>query len=321
MEEKSFEELYNESLNEKRFDKTVTGTVIGISSKGEIFVDFGYKADGIIPKKEYSDNESLNPKDEFKEGDTITADVLKWNDGLGNVLLSYRKLKRREEAIKEKAARIERAKQREIEKQKREEEKIERAKNIEEFWNNLKAGQSFVGTVSKIADYGMFIDLGLVRGLLHISEIVWDKAEKLEDKFEVGNEIEVKIKSFNKEEGKIALEYPLKPENPWFALVGKYNVNDIVTCNVTKFAAFGAFVEIEKGLEGLVHNSEITSLKRVVKPEDELELGQKINAKIINIDKEKCKIGLSIKDLEGTSSEYGYEEYISGNEGEKEDNE
>ena len=103
MEEKSFEELYNESLNEKRFDKTVTGTVIGISSKGEIFVDFGYKADGIIPKSEYSDDETKNPKDEFKTGDEITADILKWNDGLGNVLLSYKKLKRREDAIKDTA--------------------------------------------------------------------------------------------------------------------------------------------------------------------------------------------------------------------------
>ena len=316
MEEKSFEELYNESLNEKRFDKTVIGTVIGISSKGEIFVDFGYKADGIIPRAEYSDDDTKNPKDEFKEGDTITADVLKWNDGLGNVLLSYKKLKRRENAIKEKEARIERAKQREIEKQEREKQKEERAKSIEEFWNNLKEGQSFNGKISKIESYGMFVDLGLVKGLLHISEVLWDKSEKLEDKFAIGDEIEVKVKSFSKEEGKIALEYPLKPENPWFTLVEKYKINDIVTCKVIKFAQFGAFVEIEKGLEGLVHNSEITTLKRVVKPEDELQLGQMVNAKIINIDKEKCKIGLSIKELEGTSSEYGYEEYINGNKGE-----
>ena len=310
MEEKSFEELFNESLSEKRFDKTITGTVISISSKGEIFVDFGYKADGIIPKSEYSEDETKNPKDEFKSGDTITADVLKWNDGLGNVLLSYKKYKRREEAKKEKELRIQRAKEREIEKQEREKQKAERAKNIEEFWNNLKPGEVFTGTVSKIADYGLFVDLGLVKGLLHISEILWDKEEKLEGKFEVGDEIEVKIKSFNKEEGKIALEYPLKPENPWFTLVDKYKVNDIVTCKVVKFAAFGAFVEIEKGLEGLVHNSEITSLKRVVKPEDELKLEQMVNAKIINIDKEKCKIGLSIKELEGTSNEYGYEDFI-----------
>ena len=123
-------------------------------------------------------------------------------------------------------------------------------------------------------------------------------------------EIEVKIKDFNKEEKRISLEYPLKGENPWFALANKYNVNDIVTCKVVKFAPFGAFVELEKGLEGLVHNSEITGLRRVVKPEDELKLGQLFNAKIINIDREKLKIGLTIKELEGTSSEYGYEEYI-----------
>ena len=311
MEEKSFEELYNESLNGKRFDKTVTGTVIGVSSKGEIFVDFGYKADGIIPISEYSDDERLNPRDEFKTGDTITADVLKWNDGLGNVLLSYKKLKKREDWAKEKELRAERAKQREADRLKREEEKLERAKNIEEFWNSLKVGKSFNGTISKIESYGMFIDLGLGKGLLHISEVLWDKSEKLEDKFEIGSEIEVKVKSFDKDEKRISLEYPLKSENPWFALADKYKINDIATCTVTKFAPFGAFVEIEKGLEGLVHNSEITSLKRVVKPEDELQLGQTVNAKIINIDKEKCKIGLSIKELEGTSSEYGYEEYIS----------
>lgn len=310
MGEKTFEELYNESLNTKRFDKTVTGTVIDVSSKGEIFVDFGYKADGIIPKAEYSDDEEKNPKDEFKSGDTITADILKWNDGLGNVLLSYKKYRKREEAKKEKELRIQRAKERELEKQEREKQKAERAKNIEEFWTNLKVGEVFTGTISKVVGYGLFVDLGLVKGLLHISEILWNKDEKLEGKFEVGDDIEVKIKSFNKEERRISLEYPLKPENPWFTLVDKYKVNDIVTCKVIKFAPFGAFVEIEKGLEGLVHNSEITGLKRVVKPEDELQLGQMINAKIINIDKEKCKIGLSIKELEGTSSEYGYEDFI-----------
>ena len=75
-----------------------------ISRKGEIYVDFKYKADGIIPKGEYSDDASKNPNDEFEPGDTITADVLKWNDGLGNVLLSYKKYKKREDAIKEKTA-------------------------------------------------------------------------------------------------------------------------------------------------------------------------------------------------------------------------
>lgn len=304
MQEKNFQELYEETLNNKRNDKTITGTVIQISSKGEIFVDFKYKADGIIPKAEYSDDITKDPKAEFKAGDAITADVLKWNDGEGNVLLSYKKYRRREEKRKEQELRIKQAEE-------REKQKIEKAKNIQEFWDNIAIGKTYMGTISKIADYGIFVDLGVVTGLAHISELTWDKNQKLEDKFNVNDEIEVKIKAFNKEERKIALEYPLKGENPWFALSEKYKINDIVTCKVVKYAPFGAFLEIEKGLEGLVHNSEITTLKRVTKPEEELELGQIVNAKIINIDKEKLKIGLSIKELEGTSKEYGYEEYIN----------
>ena len=311
MKEKTFEELFNESLNKKRFDKTITGTVISISSKGEIFVDFGYKADGIIPLKEYSDDENMDPRDEFKSGDTITADVLKWNDGLGNVLLSYKRLQKRERARLEKERRIKVAEE-------REKKKIERANSIKEFWDNIQIGKTYIGTILKIEKYGLFVEIENVRGLLHISEILWNKDEKLEDKFNIGEQIEVTIKSFNKDENKISLAYPEKGENPWYNLVDKYNINDVVTCKVIKFASFGAFVEIEKGLEGLVHNSEITSLKRVTKPEEELKLGQMVNAKIINIDKENCKIGLTIKELEGTSKEYGYEEYIRGEENKNE---
>ena len=308
MAEKNFEELYNETLNTKRIDKTVTGTVIQISRKGEIFVDFKYKADGIIPKSEYSDSENKDPKDEFKPGDKITADVLKWNDGFGNVLLSYKKYKIREDAKKEKELKIKQA-------QEKEKQKRERAKSIEEFWNNMNVGKTYIGTISKITDYGIFVDIGLATGLAHISELVWDKNQKLENIFNINEEIEVKIKSFDKDEKRISLEYPLKGENPWFELSDKYKINDIVTCKVVKFASFGAFLEIENGLEGLVHNSEITALKRVAKPEDVLQLGQTVNAKIINIDREKLKIGLSIKELEGTSAEYGYEDYIKPIEG------
>ena len=303
MAEKNFEQLYNESLNTKRFDKTVTGTVIQVSSKGEIFVDFKYKADGIIPRREYSDDETKNPKDEFKPGDTITADVLKWNDGLGNVLLSYKKYKVREDAKNEKALKIKQAEQ-------RKKEKEERIKSIEDFWNNLKIGKTYTGTIERITKYGIFVDLGMATGLAHVSELSWNKNIKLEDEFNVNDLIVVKIKSFDKTEKKIALEYPMKGENPWILVANKYKIGDIVTCKVVKFAPFGAFLEIEKGLEGLVHNSEITELKRVTRAEDVLEMGQTVNAKILDIDKEKFKISLSIKELEGTSSQYGYEDYI-----------
>ena len=94
--EESFEKLYEESLKETKLEKTVKGRVIAITTKGEIFVDIGYKADGIIPKQEYSSDENASPSDEFKVGDEITADVLKQNDGLGNVLLSYKRVKQRQ---------------------------------------------------------------------------------------------------------------------------------------------------------------------------------------------------------------------------------
>ena len=299
-----FEELYNESLKVNKNEKTVTGTVIQVSRKGEIFVDFQYKADGIIPKHEYSEDETKNPNDEFKPGDKITADVLKWNDGFGNVLLSYKKYKKREDRIKKEELRVKQLEEREKQKQ-------EKIKSIEEFWSNIEIGKEYVGNISKITDYGIFIDIGPVTGLAHISELVWNKNENLNEKFNINDEIEVKIKSFNKEDKKISLEYPLKGENPWISLSQKYKINDIVTCKVVKYAPFGAFLEIEEGLEALVHNSEITSLRRVVKPEDELKIRQIVNAKIINIDKEKLKIGVSIKEIEGTSAEYGYEEYIN----------
>ena len=225
------------------------------------------------------------------------------------MLLSYKRLQKREKAKQEKI-------KREEEYKKRQEQRELKAKNIEKFWNNMQVGQTYTGTITKITDFGLFVDLGARQGLLHKSEIFWNKDEKLEDKFEVGQQIDVTVKSFNKEENKISLAYPLKGENPWYELASKYNLNDIVTCEVVKFAPFGAFLQIEKGLEGLVHNSEISTTKRVTKPEEVLNIGQKVNAKIINIDKENRKIGLSIKELEGTSKEYGYEEFINNIEGE-----
>ncbi len=277
----SFEELLNNSLKaNKKLDKIVTGTIIGISQKGEVYVDLNYKADGIIPKSEFSYDENVNPSTQVKVGDKITAEVLKLNDGEGNVLLSCKKIRKNE--LK----------------------KVEEEK-VENFWNNAKSGDSFKGIVSSICTYGAFIDIDGVQGLLHISEISWDREAKAQDLLKQGQEIKVTIKEIDKEHKRMQLAYSNKGEDPWKKL--EYKVGDVVKVKVKKLVPFGAFVEIKKGIEGLVHISQICE-QRITKPEEKLEVGQKVNAKIINFDSENKKIELSIKELEGTSNEYSSKE-------------
>lgn len=356
--EMSFEELYNEYLKETKLEKTVTGKIISITSNGEIFVDIGYKADGIIPKKEYSNDETKNPKDEFKVGDEITVDVLKLNDGLGNVLLSYKRVKERniknklEEKIKnneifeeevvdvnEKGlivnidtlrvfipmslSGIPRGEDAKNYKGKKVKFRIteydfknkkvigsvrsvideEKQKIISDFWANVEIGKKYNGKVTSLSTYGAFVDLGGVQGLLHVSEISWTKNIKPEDFLKQGEEIEVTVIDLDKENKRLKLSYSGKGPNPWDSVDEKYHINDIVKVKIVKFMPFGAFVELEQGIEGLVHISQIAD-KNVAKPEDELKIGQHVNAKIIELDKENKKIGLSIRELEGTSDEY-----------------
>lgn len=357
-ENTSFEELLNNSMKEVNLGKTVTGIIIDINSKNEIIVDLGYKADGIIPIQEYSIDETRNPRDEFKIGDSITADVLKLNDGVGNVLLSYKKY-RAQNAKKEFKQKVE---NKEIIKAKVSEvsdngfvanyegirifipislsgitrnQKIEEYKNkilefrviecdeknrkiigsvkevaqeqkeqkIKLFWENAEVGKEYEGTVTSISAYGAFVDLGEVQGLLHISEMTWGRNINPNEILKIGQKIKVKAIDVDNQNRRIKLTYENKGPNPWNEINKKYNVNDVVTAKVVKMMPFGAFVEIEEGIEGLVHISQITE-KRITKPEEELQIGQKVNAKIIEIDTENKKMELSIRDLEGTSNEY-----------------
>lgn len=358
--ELSFEELFKESLKEKesKLEKTVTGKIISITAQGEIFVDIHYKADGIIPKKEYSDDENANPNNEFKVGDTITADVLKQNDGLGNVLLSYKRANLRnvrkelEKKVKEKEiieAEITEVNEKglittvnnirvfiplslsgiprgeEITSYQGKKVKfriteyepksnrvigsirsvIEEEKNRkqEEFWNNVEIGKEYEGTVTSLSSYGAFVDLGAVQGLLHVSEISWDRNCKPNEILEQGQVIKVAIKELDKENKRIKLSYGNKGPNPWNEVENKYHIGDIVKVKVAKMMPFGVFVELEPGIEGLVHISQIVE-RKITKPEEELKENQHVNAKIIDMNLEQQRIELSMKELEGTSNEY-----------------
>ena len=357
MDNMSFEELLNQTLKEIKVGQTVTGNIININSQGEIFVDLGYKADGIIPKSEFSYNENDNPKDMFKVGDRITADVLKLNDGLGNVLLSFKKANSKivkqdfESKVKNKCTFTEKVtsvndnglvvdyrgirifiplslsaipRDEKIEDYKGKEvtfrvvEYNEETRKIigsikvlideqkqakeAEFWNNIEIGKMYKGTVTSLSSYGAFVDIDGVQGLLHISGMTWERDKKPEDIVKVGQEIKVKVQEFDKENKRLKLEYDKKGANPWDKFAEKYSVNDIVTVKVSNLMPFGAFVKIDKGIEGLVHISQISE-KRIAKPDEVLKVGQKVNAKIINIDLENKKVELSIRELEGTSNE------------------
>lgn len=273
----SFEQLLNDSMKEsKKLEKITEGTVINVNDKGEVFVDLNYKADGIIPKSEYSFDVNADPKKELKAGDKITVQVLKLNDGEGNVLLSYKKI-------------------RNAENKKKQEE------NMTKFWEKAEVGNKYEGTVSSICSYGAFIDIDGVQGLLHISEISWNRDAKVGDILKEGQKINITIKELDKENKRMKLSYDEKGEDPWNTLEVK--VGDIVKVTIKKMMPFGAFAEIKQGVEGLIHISQI-STARITKPEDVLSVGEEVNAKIIDMDIQNKKIELSIRELEGTSDEY-----------------
>ena len=178
----------------------------------------------------------------------------------------------------------------------------EKKKSQDEFWANCEVGKEYEGTVVAISTYGAFVDIGEVQGLLHVSEISWERNAKVEDILKQGQTIRVAIKELDKENKRIKLSYLDKGPNPWGEIAEKYHIGDIVKVKVVKLMPFGAFVELEKGIEGLVHISQISE-KKITKPEDELTIGMNVNAKIIDMNVEEKKIELSIRELEGTSNE------------------
>ncbi len=168
-------------------------------------------------------------------------------------------------------------------------------KELEKVWDTLEEGKSIKGIVKKLVDFGAFIDLGGIEGLLHISEMGWGKVEKSSDVLSEGQEIEVFLLSVNKETNKIALSLKKMTPDPWTIVNENYKVGDIVPGKVVRESDFGAFVELEPGLDGLVHISQI-SWQRVEKVNDALNIGDEIQVKILEIDPDNKKINLSIKE-------------------------
>lgn len=349
MSELSFEQMLNESFKTIRNGEVVEGTVIDVK-EDEIILNIGYKADGILTKNEYSNDQSIDLKDIAKPGDTMEVKILKVNDGEGQVLLTYKRLaaekgnKRLEEAfeshevLKAKvtqvlngglsvvidearifipASLVSDSYEKDLSKYADQEIEFvitefnprrrriigdrkqlivaEKAKLQEALFARINPGDVVEGTIKNVTDFGAFIDLGGADGLLHISEMSWGRVENPKKVFKVGEPITVLIKDINGD--KIALSLKFEDENPWLTADEKYAVGNVVEGKVARMTDFGAFVELEPGVDALLHVSQI-SHEHVEKPSDVLSVGQVITAKVVDFNGEEKKISLSMKVLE-----------------------
>lgn len=178
-----------------------------------------------------------------------------------------------------------------------------REKEVKALWASLKKGEKRAGKVTKLVKFGAFVNIGGLEGLVHNSDLSWKRVNDPSEIVSVGDEVEVFVQDFDPAKGRISLALKEVNKNPWELLNGKYKVNDVITAKVIKFVNFGAFVEVEPGVEGLVHIAEISE-ENIAKASDVLKLGQEVKVKVLNVDEVNHKMSLSIKDAQESSKEY-----------------
>ena len=348
MSEMSFEQMLEESFKTIRNGEVVEGTVIDVKPD-EIFLNIGYKSDGIITRNEYTNEPNVDLTTVVKVGDKMEAKVVKLNDGEGQVILSYKRLqaekgsKRLEEAFENQevlkakvtqvlaggvcvsvdetrvfipASLVSDTYEKDLNKFKDQEIEFiitefdprkrriignrkvllveQKAKQQEELLANLHVGDVIEGTVKNVTDFGAFIDLGGVDGLLHISEMSWGRVDDPKSVLKVGDTVKAFIKNIDGE--KIALSLKFDDTNPWLNAAEKYAPGTVVTGKVARMADFGAFIELEPGVDALLHVSQI-SYEHVNKPEDVYKVGDEVEAVVVECNADDKKISLSVKEL------------------------
>ncbi|MDY4139036.1 MAG: bifunctional 4-hydroxy-3-methylbut-2-enyl diphosphate reductase/30S ribosomal protein S1 [Eubacteriales bacterium] len=343
IENKDFMAEVEATLVKIRPGQTVTGTVVQVT-EDEVCVNIGYKADGLIKRSELT-------QEDVKLGDEIEVEVVKVNDGEGNVVLSQRNIVNRKawealmakydageyvdgvgkEAVKggliadvegvrafvpasqlsqryvEKIAdfvgKEMKLKIIEVDKQKK---RIvasrkavmaeEAAAKKKEAWEKLEEGIVIHGIVRRLTDFGAFVDVGGVDGLIHITDLSWGRIKHPSEVVKPNQEVDVKILSLDRDRERIQLGYKQLQPRPWDNAQEKYPEGSIVEGKVVRITDFGAFVELEPGLDGLVHISQC-ALNRVAKVEDAVQVGQVVRVKVLSVDPEKKRISLSIRQV------------------------
>jgi small subunit ribosomal protein S1 len=160
--------------------------------------------------------------------------------------------------------------------------------------NNLKKGDVVTGVVTNVTDFGVFVDLGGLEGLIHVSELSWGRVQYPSDYLSVGDEVEVLVLQVSEEEGRIALSMKRLHENPWDILAQKLSPGDHVTAEISSIVKYGAFARLEEGIEGLIHISSMNFPKGCTHIDDFLYEGQPVNVCVIHIDPEKRRLGLRL---------------------------
>ena len=189
---------------------------------------------------------------------------------------------------------------------------VQRTLQKEQTLNGLTVGQVIKGTVKNIADFGAFIDLGGIDGLLHITDMSWGRVNHPSDILKIDQEIEVKVLSIDKEKEKIALGMKQKEASPWENIELKYPVGSVHEAEVVNIMSYGAFCKLEEGVEGLVHISEMSWTKRINHPSEVVTQDQKVKVKVLEINKEKQEISLGMKQVEENPWERVAEKYPPG---------
>ena len=174
--------------------------------------------------------------------------------------------------------------------------KEERKAAEEKFWAEAQEGEVRKGVVKSLMKFGAFVDIGGVDGMIHVSELSWNRIKDPSEVVSVGDEVEVTIKSLNPEKKQVALGYKKLEDNPWEIFKSKYSVDSVAEVEIANFTDFGAFAHIIPGVDGLIHISQIAN-KHVAKPADVLKIGEKVEAKITEIDDERKRVSLSIRAL------------------------
>ena len=164
------------------------------------------------------------------------------------------------------------------------------------FWEQVEEGQQYTGKVKSLTNFGAFVDLGGVDGMVHISELSWNRIKHPSEVLKVGDTVDVYVKGLDRENGKISLGYKRPEDNPWVKLEREYPVGTVCDAKIVGMTQFGAFASVIPGIDGLIHISQIAD-HRIEKPQDVLKIGDEVKVKITDIDFERHRVSLSIRAL------------------------